>query len=99
MLKLKKYIEIQKQKNEKKKKCYKNILKNINKLIEEKILDNTNYLIFELFPIIIGEADYNMFECTEYLIENLNKEKIMEDVSFYEPNVLYIKWDINKIIN
>jgi hypothetical protein len=50
---------------------------------------------------MIGEVDYEMLESINYIIEKLKKDKtfikIMEEIKFYEPNIIYIKWNLNKI--
>jgi len=98
MLNLDKYIELKKQQEKKKKKCYKNIKSLFNNLIEHNIKSNINFIIYEMPPFIIGEPDYNILECINYVIEKIkddkNFNKIIEEIQYYKPNVIYIKWNI-----
>ena len=101
MLNLDKFAELKKKTLENKKKCYKKIYKNVIKLIELNISQNNNFLIYESSPFIIGEVDYEMLECIDYIIKKIKKDKtimkILEEISFYEPNVIYIKWNLERI--
>ena len=101
MLNLNKISELKNQALKNKKKCYKKIYKNIIKTIENIISQNINFFIYEATPFIIGEVDYEMLECINYIIEKLKKDKtfikIMEEIIFYEPNIIYIKWNLNNI--
>ena len=101
MLNLDKFIELKKQQKKKKKKCYKNIKSNIYHLIENKIKSNINFILYEMPPYVIGEAEYNILECINYIIEKIKDDeqfkKILEEIQYYQPNVLYIKWNFDKI--
>jgi len=101
MLNLDKFTELKKKSLENKKKCYKKIYKNVIKLIELNISQNINFLIYESSPFIIGEVDYEMLECIDYIIKKIKKDKmimkILEEILFYEPNVIYIKWNLERI--
>ena len=43
-----------------------------------------------------------MLECINYVInkikEDKNFKKILNQISYYEPNLLYITWDLSKAI-
>lgn len=101
MLNLDKFIKKKKQCEYNKKKCYKSIVKTINFLVETTISQNINFLIYETPPFIMGEANYDMLECIDYIIRKIKKDKnfkrVLEEILFYEPNLVYIKWDMNKI--
>lgn len=101
MLNLNKISELKNQAFKNKKKCYKKIYKNIIKTIENIISQNINFYVYEATPFIIGEVDYEMLECINYIIKKFKKDKtfiqIMEEIIFYEPNIIYIKWNLNKI--
>jgi hypothetical protein len=102
MLNLDKFIELKKQREHNKKKCYKTILKQINTNIDLTMSQSINFIIFEIPPFIIGEADYNTLECIDYIINKIKNDKefkkILEEIKFYEPNVIYIKWNLNIIL-
>jgi hypothetical protein len=101
MLNLDKYAKIKKEREASKRKCYKKVLKQIIYEVETVMIQDVDFLVFEVDPFMIGEADYNMLECIDYIIEKINKDKnfgkILEQIDFYEPNILYIKWSLNKI--
>jgi len=101
MLNLDKFTKLQKKRKSNKKKCYKRILKQIITNVEINISQESNFIFFEMEPFIIGEAEYDMLECVNYLInkikEDSNFKKILDSINFYEPNLLYIKWDMTKI--
>ena len=70
-------------------------------MIESTITQNINFIIYEMPPFIFGEANYNLLECVEYVIHKLKKDKnlnkILDEVNFYPANLVYIKWDLEKI--
>ena len=100
MLNLDKYAKIKKEREANKKKCYKKVFKQIIFDVETVMIQDVDFLVFEVDPFMIGEADYNMLECIDYVIAKINKdknfEKILEQINFYEPNILYIKWNLEK---
>lgn len=101
MLNLDKFAKIKKERDTIKKKCYKKVLKKIISYVEINISQNLNWLIYEMEPFILGEVEYDMLECINYIIEEItidsNFKKILEQIQFYEPNIIYIKWNIDKI--
>jgi len=102
MLNLDKFAEIKKQREVNKKKCYKKIFKQVITYVEMTIEQNVDFIVYEIAPFVIGEADYNMLECVNYLIDKIknddNFKKILDQIYFYEPNLLYIKWNLSKVI-
>jgi hypothetical protein len=102
MLNLDKFAKLKKQREINKKKCYKTVLKQIISNVEMTISQDINFLFFEMEPFVIGEADYDMLECVNYIIDKINEDKnfkkILEQIHFYEPNLLFIKWDLSKAI-
>ena len=102
MLNLDKFAEIKKQRQKNKKKCYKKVFKQIISYVEMTMTQDINFLVFEMEPFVIGEAEYNMLECVNYIInkikEDKNFKKILDQINFYEPNLLYINWDLTKAI-
>ena len=102
MLNLNKFAEIKKQRQINKKKCYKKVFKQIITYVEMTISQDINFLVYEMQPFIIGEADYEMLECVNYIIDKIkedkNFKKIIDQIYFYEPNLLYIIWDLTKAI-
>ena len=102
MLNLDKFAEIKKLKEKNKKKCHKKVFKQIIIYVEMTMSQDINFLVFEMEPFVIGEADYEMLECVNYVInkikEDKNFKKILNQISYYEPNILYITWDLSKAI-
>jgi hypothetical protein len=102
MLNLDKFTEIKKQRELNKKKSYKKIFKQIITYVEMTMEQNVNFLVYEMAPFIIGEVDYDMLECVNYSIDKIksdkNFKKILDQIQFYEPNLLYIKWNLAKAI-
>ena len=102
MLNLDKFAEIKKLKEKNKKKCYKKVFKQIITYVEMTMTQDINFLVFEMQPFVFGEANYEMLECVNYVInkikEDKNFKKILNQISYYEPNLLYITWDLTKAI-
>jgi hypothetical protein len=102
MLNLDKFAKLKKQREINKKKCYKRVLKQIILTVEMNISQESNFLFFEMEPFVFGEADYDMLECVNYIIDKINEDKnfkkILDQIQFYEPNLLFIKWDLTKAI-
>jgi hypothetical protein len=101
MLNLDKYTKIKKARESMKKKCYKKVFKQIIYQVETVMIQDVDFIIFEVEPFMIGEAEYDMLECVDYVINKIKKDKgflkILDQIDFYEPNILYIKWDFKKI--
>ena len=101
MLNLDKYAKIKKAREAIKKKCYKKVFKQIINEVETVMIQDVDFIVFEVDPFMIGEADYDMLECIDYVINKIKKDesflKILDQIDFYEQNLLYIKWDFNKI--
>jgi hypothetical protein len=102
MLNLDKFAEIKKQREKNKKKCYKKVFKQIITFVEMTISQDIHFLVYEMQPFVFGEADYEMLECVHFIInkikEDKNFKKILTQISYYEPNLLYITWDLTKAI-
>ena len=101
MLNLDKYTKIKKAREATKKKCYKKVFKQILYEVETVMIQDVDFIVFEVDPFMIGEAEYDMLECIDYVINKIKKDegflKILDQIDFYEPNILYIKWDLKKI--
>jgi len=74
--------------------CFKKILDIIMKKIEIKALSGDTFLLYEIPEFILGEPSYDIKECSEYLMKELKKHSFLKDVSFYEPNVMFIAWTL-----
>ena len=102
MLNLDKFAEIKKLKEKNKKKCYKKVFKQIITYVEMTMTQDINFLVYEMQPFVFGEAEYEMLECVNYVINKIkvdkNFKKILNQISYYEPNLLYITWDLTKAI-
>jgi hypothetical protein len=102
MLNLNKYIELKKQREINKKKCFKTIVKSITSNIDSCISQNINFYVYQAPPFIFGEVEYDLLESIDYIIKKIKHDKnfkqILEEIKFYEPNLIYIKWNINKIL-
>lgn len=101
MLNIDKYVKLKKEQKENKKKCYKKVLKQIISEIESVMIQDVDFIVFEVEPFMIGEIEYNMLECIDFVINKINKDesfiKISGQIHFFEPNTLYIKWNLNKV--
>ena len=81
----------QMKKEVKKDSIYKIVLKTCGqKIIEANKKSKNSYCFFEVPTIIIGHSDYNVIDCTKYLMGELIKENYV--VEFLQPNYLYIDW-------
>lgn len=100
-LNLEKYAQIKKDKEKQRKKCYKNILQQINNIIMIKMDHGANNIIYTIPMFIIGESEYDPLESIEYVIKKLTKQllfkRIVTKIEIYDPNSLYIEWDMSKI--
>lgn len=101
MLNLEKYAKQKKEKEKNKKKCYKNILKQVNAMIEKNMDQSMDHVIYKAPTMLFDETDYDMLESINYIINKIIKdkefEKILVDMKFIEPNILFIKWDLEKL--
>jgi hypothetical protein len=101
MINLDKYSKLKKKRNEIKKKSYKKVLKQIISEVESIMIQDIDFIVFEVEPFLIGVIEYDMLECIDYVINKINKDesfkKILAQVNFFEPNILYIKWDLSVI--
>lgn len=75
--------------------AYRNILSMVIKTIELKALENKDFCLYEMPEFVIGDINYNITDCSNYIITELSKDKNIIDISFYKPNIIYIKWTIN----
>jgi len=73
---------------------YNKILEMIIKFIEMRAIDNYEYCIYEVPEFILGETEYELVDCCKYLIDKLKENSYFEDVSFYDPNIIYLKWKL-----
>lgn len=94
MLDLQKIRDIHQQKKNFRLATFSKILEMICKIVELKALDGETYCLYEVPEFIIGEPIYDLLECCEYLVTELKKFKF-SDVSFYAPNVIFLKWRLD----
>jgi hypothetical protein len=55
------------------------------------------FCLFRVPEFILDSISYPFDECIEYLNEKLAKlrnDKYINEITFYQPNVYYIKWSI-----
>lgn len=101
MLNLDKYAKLRKEREYNKKKSYKQEHKRFLNEIETVMIQDINFHVFEVEPFIMGEVEYNMLECVDYIIDQVQNDKnfikILEDIHFCEPNLIYVKWNLEKI--
>ncbi len=86
--------------------CQKKQIKNnffhsiFNLIIEKiKILANNSesWCLYEIPLFVFGQPEYSMNEISSYILNNFEyyiKNKDIDEIKFYEPNVLYIKWTL-----
>jgi hypothetical protein len=97
MLKLSLLRVKEEQLKEKRKEIYKKIFSNICTTINNNAEIRKNFCLFQVPTLSLEEISYPLDECIEYLLHKLNKlisSKELEEVSFYKPNVIYIKWSL-----
>jgi len=86
--------------NEKKKIKYKFFDSIFNIIIEKiKIIANNceNWCLYEIPIIMFGYPEYTMNEISSYIINKFKihiDNKNIDEIIFYEPNILYIKWSL-----
>jgi hypothetical protein len=88
--KVKEYYEAKK---EYRKETYKKLLKIVLRNIELLAYEEKTKYLYEIPEHVLGEPSYEVKEAASYL-ERWLKEYKFKDVTFYEPNVLYIEWEI-----
>lgn len=88
--KIKEYYEIKK---EYRKETYKKMLEIILRNVESLAYEEKTKYLYEIPEHVLGETAYDIKECGEYLVKRL-KEYKFKDVTFYEPNVIYIEWEL-----
>jgi hypothetical protein len=100
-LNLEKYAQQKKDKERQRKKCYKKVLEQINNIIMIKMDHGANSIKYTIPMFIIGESEYDPLESIEYVIKKLTKQmlfkRIVTKIEIYDPNILYIEWDLDKI--
>jgi len=97
MLKLS-LIKIQNERiKDKQKQVYKRIFENLCQTINTNAELGQNFCLFSIPEFIIDEISYPFDECLKYIdkkIIQIKNDKHILDVSFYKPNVYYIKWEL-----
>lgn len=73
---------------------YKKMVTLIMKNIEIKAMNEETFYLYEIPEFILGEPTYDIKECSDFLVKELKKHKFT-DVSYYEPNVIYISWKLD----
>ena len=100
-LNLEKFIQQKKDKEKLKKKCYKNVIEQINNIIKVSMDHGASNMTYTIPMFIIGEADYDPLESVEYVIKKLSKQvlfkRIVTKIEMYDPNILLIGWDLSKL--
>lgn len=100
-LNLEKYTKEKRDREKNKKRCYKNILTQVNTMITNSMDRHNNSISYEIPVFIFGEVDYDPTESALYVVKKLTKhvifKRIMTNIKILEPNILYIEWDISKI--
>ncbi len=74
---------------------YRKIFRQICNTININAEVGKKFCLFQVPEFFFGEISYPFNECIEYLnkkIFKLKEDKQIIDVSFYEPNVYFIKW-------
>lgn len=83
---------LEKERNKFKIEAYEYILTQIsNKVKEYSYVLNQKYCIYQVPEFIFGYSVYNIDECCEWIIKELNKKGLTE-VHKIETNILVIKW-------
>lgn len=81
----------------KQKLVYIKIFNNLCQTINVNIDSGNIYCLFIVPEFILDEITYPFIDCIKYLNYKLNKikqDKNIIEISFYIPNVYYIKWII-----
>jgi hypothetical protein len=94
MLDLEKIKQIHRQKKDFKIETYTKILQMICKTVELNALNGETMCLYEVPEFILGETNYDLNECCLYLVKELKRHKF-QDVSYYEPNVIYLTWKLD----
>lgn len=82
---------------EKQRSIYRKIYHNIVSLINHNAGNNIDFCLFEVPYFMLDEITYPMDECLRYLdakLEDIKKDDNIIEITFYQPNVYYIKWKI-----
>ncbi len=82
---------------QKQRKIYRKIFKQICELINLYAEAGRKFCLYKVPEFFFDEISYPFNECIEYLdkkMEKLKSEKQIMEVTFFEPNVYYIKWKI-----
>lgn len=87
---LKIILNRQKQRNDTRKKIYKDFLSKIYKRIEHSSRHDSTECIYEFPQVIIGSPLYNIEACTTYICEKLRKNKFKTELS--NKRLLKISW-------
>lgn len=56
-----------------------------------------DWCLYEIPSFVLGCPNYTMEEISNYIINKFNnyiKNKDIEEIVFYQPNLLYIKWKL-----
>lgn len=80
---------------DKQKDIYRKIFQQICNIINHNAENGKEYCLFQVPEFILDEISYPFEECLEYLnykLDRLKKDKQILEITFYEPNVYYIKW-------
>ena len=74
-------------------KIYSNLINKININAET----GRRFCLFQVPEFILDEISYPFDECIEYLNNKLSKlkdDKYINEITFFDPNVYFIKWSI-----
>lgn len=98
---LKKYIKRKAKEKEKMKIACKKFCNTVCERIMDNINSKLDTLFFEFELTSIIDLYYDPLEAVNYTIKKLSEDKyykkIIVDIKIYDPNILYIKWDIRNI--
>ena len=76
---------------------YKKIFHKICQTINTNAELGNNYCLYIVPEFIMDEISYPFIDCLKYLnekMENIREDNQITDISFYVPNVYYIKWNL-----
>lgn len=91
------YRQIEFQKKKIKHKFFDSIFNLIIEKIKILASNSENWCIYEIPPFVFGNPDYDMNEISSYIINKFDyyiKNKDIDEIKFYEPNLIYIKWSL-----
>ena len=98
MINIDKLRDVNKEKKHLKHTIFKQVLQMFYNKIELVSQTGTCECWFEVPKFLLGQPTYNVDECCIYLEKKLKKNNFTE-IIYFEPNILYVNWDINNSSN